>query len=532
MQNAPIDYFSSYKNTLPDSSVATRSAKLPLNSEQDFRKELNMLQEDKQSTDVEDKNALSTQDTEKVKSGKFEILPMQESKSEQDTLQTHFVNIHMTSESVDTNLLQMSAVEENEQENFVVDTPLDTQPMSEGKDTELHYLFASGAPEMIKVNDTTQHVSSQNTDALVTAQSKKDNTQINSATLDGVHIAQNKKALEDTSLADLDTMPLHLKNNKQSDIQILPKETSIMMGKNLSVGAPAIRSDEGLYHSPIDDSLALTTIDDEAIAITRSLEMPKNEKSPSTNLFVDKVTTVTPTQGISHTVLPVEEGKQKKHALLSENISEDVSTVQKNENTLELDNTMNPVLRQGNQEARVADGNAIPVIARDLDIGVTASQSYTQVVQAQNSHNQAYKAASNLAFQLQQQVNNGNKEFTLKLYPEQLGAVDVKMIFDKDGKVSASFHFDNDVALDYVRNHFNVLEKAFESVGINTDKNSIQLSLGNHGQGKSFAEQFARQDQDNQQQNNMYRGGMRSVDSTEHIYTRHIVNDGGVDILV
>lgn len=86
----------------------------------------------------------------------------------------------------------------------------------------------------------------------------------------------------------------------------------------------------------------------------------------------------------------------------------------------------------------------------------------------------------------------GSQSFRIRLHPEELGQVDVKLHIDDGGVVSAQVTVDRVETLAMLQRDAKTLERAFEQAGLKTSDSGLQFSLGSDGG------QFARQQQQQQ----------------------------------
>ena len=77
----------------------------------------------------------------------------------------------------------------------------------------------------------------------------------------------------------------------------------------------------------------------------------------------------------------------------------------------------------------------------------------------------------------------GGGRITIKLNPEDLGKVDVKLELGKDGLVRATISAEKPETLDMLQRDSRVLEKALQEAGLKTDQQSLAFDMrGGNGQ--------------------------------------------------
>ncbi|MDE1147667.1 MAG: flagellar hook-length control protein FliK [Azospirillaceae bacterium] len=82
----------------------------------------------------------------------------------------------------------------------------------------------------------------------------------------------------------------------------------------------------------------------------------------------------------------------------------------------------------------------------------------------------------------QKAASNGLDSVTIQLTPEDMGTIDVKLDFHKDGKVRASVTTDNAKTLDLLQRNSSDLQKSLQDAGLQTDGDSLSFSLKDDGQ--------------------------------------------------
>jgi len=94
--------------------------------------------------------------------------------------------------------------------------------------------------------------------------------------------------------------------------------------------------------------------------------------------------------------------------------------------------------------------------------------------------------------QLTRAAAAGTDRITIKLQPENLGKVDIELKFN-DGRVTATITADTPEAVQHLQRDSQVLEKALQDAGLQTDRDSLQFNMrgeqrqggqANDGQGR------------------------------------------------
>jgi len=106
----------------------------------------------------------------------------------------------------------------------------------------------------------------------------------------------------------------------------------------------------------------------------------------------------------------------------------------------------------------------------DILKGTTTLTRITTTPAAQQVSMQIYKAAV-----------KGDTRITIKLHPEELGKVDVKLEMTKDGKAKASVFADNSDTLNLLSRNANQLQKALNEAGLQAHTGDLSFHLNDGG---------------------------------------------------
>lgn len=93
--------------------------------------------------------------------------------------------------------------------------------------------------------------------------------------------------------------------------------------------------------------------------------------------------------------------------------------------------------------------------------------------------------ADQVAVKLSATAQDGGGKVTVRLNPEELGKVDIKMEISKDGHVRAVVSVDRPETLELLQKDAKGLERALQDAGLQTDGESLEFDL--RGDGGSFA---------------------------------------------
>lgn len=85
--------------------------------------------------------------------------------------------------------------------------------------------------------------------------------------------------------------------------------------------------------------------------------------------------------------------------------------------------------------------------------------------------------------EIARQASGGVNRFEIRLDPKELGGIDVSLEFTKDGRVRAHLMVERPETLELLQRDQRGLEKALQEAGVESDKSSLEFSLGRGGGG-------------------------------------------------
>ena len=86
-------------------------------------------------------------------------------------------------------------------------------------------------------------------------------------------------------------------------------------------------------------------------------------------------------------------------------------------------------------------------------------------------------AMANVAVEISAKITSGKNQFDIRLDPEELGRIHVKVNVDRDGNITTHMVADRPDTLDLLRRDTQGLERALQDAGLKTSDNSLQFSL-------------------------------------------------------
>ena len=84
---------------------------------------------------------------------------------------------------------------------------------------------------------------------------------------------------------------------------------------------------------------------------------------------------------------------------------------------------------------------------------------------------------ANVAVEVSARISSGKNQFDIRLDPEELGKIHVKVQVDRDGNISTHMVADRPDTLDLLRRDMQGLERALQDAGLKTSDNGMQFSL-------------------------------------------------------
>lgn len=182
--------------------------------------------------------------------------------------------------------------------------------------------------------------------------------------------------------------------------------------------------------------------------------------------------------------------------------------------------TLGSLLQSMNKSSPAAPPQAVPLaqeggslMSQNPNGPVANGLAHTGILPTQHASPQAVATTSALFSQeaprvapqmVTQQISmaiaknsaSGQDSFTIKLSPEDLGQVEIKMTFQSDGKIQAVLMVENDKTLSLMQKDQAALEKALQNAGFDTNGDSLSFSLKQQQQ-EAHKNQLAGNEQDN-----------------------------------
>jgi flagellar hook-length control protein FliK len=164
-----------------------------------------------------------------------------------------------------------------------------------------------------------------------------------------------------------------------------------------------------------------------------------------------------------------------------------------NSTTVQASNPVDPMVAQQGSSASQTTLGAVQALQ-----GTTDASTHDMSVAnntAPGRHMPTMPAAQ-LGLKITKAVKEGANEFQIRLNPEELGRIDVKLKFSASGKATAHIMAESKETLSLLQRDAHVLERALQDAGVKTDQNSLSFSLKEQGRDHS---RFSNHDDKNSQ---------------------------------
>lgn len=139
---------------------------------------------------------------------------------------------------------------------------------------------------------------------------------------------------------------------------------------------------------------------------------------------------------------------------------------------------MSPTAANANAAAvKTADSFAAHLMSPTGHSGPTATASAAAGRAAQTIQGDKPVAIADVAMEVSAKISSGKNQFDIRLDPEELGRIHVKVNVDRDGNITTHMIADRRDTLDLLRRDTQGLERALQDAGLKTSDNSLQFSL-------------------------------------------------------
>ncbi len=135
---------------------------------------------------------------------------------------------------------------------------------------------------------------------------------------------------------------------------------------------------------------------------------------------------------------------------------------------------------QGDNAQQSPDLTGTAALLQPLNADMLQNQNFTNYLNT--SSGQASPTTQMVNVQLQSNISAGVNSMTLQLEPADLGKLNVKLSFTKDGAVKAHMTVDKPETLALLQKDSSHLQRALQQSGLTTDENSLSFDLRQQGQ--------------------------------------------------
>ncbi len=129
---------------------------------------------------------------------------------------------------------------------------------------------------------------------------------------------------------------------------------------------------------------------------------------------------------------------------------------------------------------------------------------------------------------ISQAIGSGAESVRIKLYPAELGQIDVDMKVDEDGKTSIRVIAERPEALDALRRDSHELERALREAGVKTESGGLEFSLRGDGQQENL---FSMMNEQNNKHSHAKLEGYSKAAAVNETEMTLSLSAGGVNIL-
>ena len=186
---------------------------------------------------------------------------------------------------------------------------------------------------------------------------------------------------------------------------------------------------------------------------------------------------------------------------------------------------------QGGDTQQMPTMTGTAALLQPLSADMLQNQNFTNYMNSASS-SQASQTTQMLNIQLQSNISAGMNSMTLQLEPAELGKMNVKLSFTKDGTVKAHMTVDKPETLALLQKDSSHLQRALQQSGLTTDENSLSFDLrqqsqhnmqGFNGNGGNHADDFG---------SNMDDGLSSALQAQIAIQSSGYITQSGVNIMV
>ena len=140
--------------------------------------------------------------------------------------------------------------------------------------------------------------------------------------------------------------------------------------------------------------------------------------------------------------------------------------------------------------------------------------------------------AEQIAVQIQKGFGAGADKISIKLHPEHLGRVEVKLEVGKDGHLVAAISADRPDTLQMLQRDARILQQALNDAGLQTDSSSLSFMLRGDGSNQTLPEDRGSGNAQGPGDVNLANLPAEDVAASNVAYGVNVAGNGHVDITV
>ena len=189
---------------------------------------------------------------------------------------------------------------------------------------------------------------------------------------------------------------------------------------------------------------------------------------------------------------------------------------------------------QATASADLPDGLPTPLLSQTLPTNGQRSASVDQLYGTTLPHAahetveaRAGQTGHDIGVRIARQLAAGKDELLIRLDPAELGRIEVRMTFERDGSLRATVAADSIAALDMLRREAGDLNRALADAGVRTDQQSLRFD-GRHGDTGQGSQRGQQQQSAGRMASDTDTGLLQADAETP---TRRLLSSGRVDMM-
>jgi len=190
---------------------------------------------------------------------------------------------------------------------------------------------------------------------------------------------------------------------------------------------------------------------------------------------------------------------------------------------------------QGNNAQQAQDLTGTAALLQPMTADMLQNQNFTNYLNTASSSQagQPSPTTQQVTVQIQNNINSGVNTMMLQLEPAELGKMNVKLTFTKDGTVKAHMTVDKPETLALLQKDSSHLQRALQQSGLTTDENSLSFDLRQQGQQHNM-QGFSGNGGDNADEFNSHMDGNvgNALQAQLAIQSSCYITQSGVNIMV